>query len=307
MKFFILIAFLLPTLAHSEPVALVPKVFLDYWNEDRDRQYSNNCYNYAANRVTNSYAQPGEASDKMYSELSCEDLHEAASSDLGLIAADFFPHGSKEDDTLLALVVAPNYDFHWYRRDDNGLWSHKLGGTPATNLDNSDQEITSPETADRGPYRDFCGYFRTKNFPVEEHEQNGGYVRIGDMTELPEISEVQILLYSGRRNPSFELRSLLENSDLKAAFSEMKSQLAGLRRNSSSTDQESPRFYLGYQGIQIIDREGLVSEKNSMIRLKDGKAFLSLHMAQGTVSLESEIFERLERQLLKQAGIKPNR
>jgi hypothetical protein len=59
----------------------------------------------------------------------------------------------------VALVVAPGWDYHWYRRDENGRWSHKPGGTRATNLDNSMNPISNPETANRGPYTDFCGYY----------------------------------------------------------------------------------------------------------------------------------------------------
>lgn len=306
MKFFIFISLLFPIFANSLPASSVPKVFLEYWNEDLDLQYSNNCYNYAANRVTNSYAQPGEASDKMYVELSCEDLHKATSSDLGLTPTDPFPYEKKEGETLLALVVAPRYDFHWYRRDDNGLWSHKMGGTPATTLDNSGQEITSPETADRGRYTDFCGYFRIKNFPTEEHEQNGGYVRIGNMTELPEVSEVRVLLYSGRRNPSYELRELLKHESLRSAFSKIKSELDGLRKNSAQPNQEPPRFHLGYQGVQVFDREGLISEDGSLIHFKNGKAFIHMSQSREVIAFESDVLKTLEQQLLEFFGVAAN-
>ena len=59
----------------------------------------------------------------------------------------------------VALVVAPGLDFHWYRLDDNGKWSHKPGNTKATNLDNLGNIIDDPRTADRGPYTQFCGCF----------------------------------------------------------------------------------------------------------------------------------------------------
>ncbi len=75
----------------------------------------------------------------------------------GLRAAGEAPCGGSCN--KVALVVAPGYDFHWYRLDDNGLWSHKPGGTQATNLDKSNNLITDPRTANRGPYTDFCGFF----------------------------------------------------------------------------------------------------------------------------------------------------
>jgi hypothetical protein len=60
---------------------------------------------------------------------------------------------------IVALVVSPGEDFHWYRRDVNGYWSHKFGSSEATDVDFSGNKITNPETADRAEYTDFCGYF----------------------------------------------------------------------------------------------------------------------------------------------------
>lgn len=59
----------------------------------------------------------------------------------------------------VALVIAPNLDYHWYRQDSDGLWSHKPGTTPVTRLDNSNNLIIDPQTANRGPYTEFIGYF----------------------------------------------------------------------------------------------------------------------------------------------------
>lgn len=38
-------------------------------------------------------------------------------------------------------------DFHWYRLDNNGLWSQKPGTGPATNKDGSGDLITDPREA----------------------------------------------------------------------------------------------------------------------------------------------------------------
>jgi hypothetical protein len=51
--------------------------------------------------------------------------------------------------------------------DDNGLWSHKPGGTAARNTDSSGNLISNPETANRRTvgqdyvldYKIFCGYY----------------------------------------------------------------------------------------------------------------------------------------------------
>lgn len=66
----------------------------------------------------------------------------------------------------IALVVDPNEDYHFYRQDTNGLWSHKPGGMPVTNLDASKKKIHDPALANRNykeegsdlDYDTFCGY-----------------------------------------------------------------------------------------------------------------------------------------------------
>jgi len=60
---------------------------------------------------------------------------------------------------LMALVIDPGSDYHWYRHQRGGFWGHKPGNTAARNTDNSNVIITNPETCDRGGYTDFCGYF----------------------------------------------------------------------------------------------------------------------------------------------------
>ena len=57
---------------------------------------------------------------------------------------------------LVALVIWPRWDFHWYRMGRDGSWSHKPGNTPVTNVDNSGLPISDPRTANRGRYADFC-------------------------------------------------------------------------------------------------------------------------------------------------------
>lgn len=130
-----------------------------YWNDGGVIQYNNNCYNYANNKRTDTFAQPGRAGGNMYNALNCMQVTNGAIAD-GLVqtTAGATPPSGK---TKIALVIWPDTDYHWYRKDSDGKWSHKPGGTQATNLDNSSNIITNPETADRGRYTIFCGYFLT--------------------------------------------------------------------------------------------------------------------------------------------------
>lgn len=132
---------------------------------------SNNCYNYANNKRTNTFAQPGAASGQTAVGMSCAVVHAAAVRDGLEPITDPYDPSYK---TVVALVVAPGEDFHWYRRDRFGTWSHKPGQTPATHLDNSGSQIYDPEYADRGNYTDFCGYFRVWSDSV----QAGGHEEI---------------------------------------------------------------------------------------------------------------------------------
>ncbi|MGD2113579.1 MAG: hypothetical protein PVG07_00895 [Acidobacteriota bacterium] len=128
-----------------------------FWNDGGVVQGNNNCYNYANNKRTDTFAQPGEAAGAKWAALTCPAVDVAAVAD-GIDrapASGECPHKKCK----IALVVWPDHDYHWYRLDTNGLWTHKPGGTQATNLDNSGNVIPNPETADRGPYVNFCGYY----------------------------------------------------------------------------------------------------------------------------------------------------
>jgi hypothetical protein len=122
----------------------------------------NNCYNYASNWKTNTFAQPGRGAGQMYTALSCPAVTQAAFADGCHRRFVCFPESEKPR-RLVALVVAPGIDYHWYRihSESEGFWGHKPGGTAARNVDNNGLVITNPETCARGPYTDFCGYFYT--------------------------------------------------------------------------------------------------------------------------------------------------
>jgi hypothetical protein len=137
----------------------VPAYDPSLWNDANGIQYHNNCYNYGCNIQTGTYAQPGRASGNMYSALNCTEVGDGAVSD-GLAPVDCNTScGCSDCCHKVALVMWPNVDYHWYRLDNNGKWSHKMGGTAATNLDNSGNIISDPQTADRGNYTVFCGCY----------------------------------------------------------------------------------------------------------------------------------------------------
>lgn len=68
-----------------------------------------------------------------------------------------------------ALVIAPDYDYHFYRQMEDGTWMHKRGQTEVSDKDASGRVIMNPQLADRDygiasngthrNYSQFCTYF----------------------------------------------------------------------------------------------------------------------------------------------------
>lgn len=144
----------------------VPSYDPSFWNDDLFIRSKNNCYNYGCDIRSNTYAQPGYAHEVELDDpnMNCLDVGKAAEDD-GLKKTS--QKECEKCSHLVALVIAPNQDYHWYRLDDDGFWSHKPAIFLATNLDASDKKITNPETADRNylgtdvniNYSVFCGYY----------------------------------------------------------------------------------------------------------------------------------------------------
>jgi hypothetical protein len=146
------------------PLCQVPPFVPGYWNDLGQIQRNNNCYNYAANTRTDSFAQPGRASGQSC-PIPCgtccnlDTIAQYTAHD-GLIPSDRHspcPSGMAK----VFLVIWPSMDFHYFRRDSFGQWSEKRGGTEAKDLDESGLPIGDPEAADIRPYQLPGRYFCT--------------------------------------------------------------------------------------------------------------------------------------------------
>jgi len=153
----------------NPPPYSTPAYMPGYWN-DAVIQPNNNCYNYANNKRTDRFSQPGWAHGYTGYDITVAQVRNAAIAD-GLEPTDS-TSVSPVGKTKVALVVGTVGgwpDYHWYRKDINGYWTHKPGGTQATNLDQSGVVITNPETANRGGYTQFGGYFFTSSSDSQGH------------------------------------------------------------------------------------------------------------------------------------------
>lgn len=143
-----------------------PTPDLAAWNTLSSITGYNNCYNYGTNYRSDTFGQPGQASGKKWNDLSaCNVAANKISAKMGAVADGLVDKPNQDNKCispghLVALVNYPNQDYHWYRKGSNGKWSHKMGGDPATILDNSGNPITDPRTADRGAYVNFCTFMQ---------------------------------------------------------------------------------------------------------------------------------------------------
>lgn len=139
-----------------------------FWNQP-DTQPYNNCYNYAVNSRTNTFAQPGRAHGYTIPPgISCEDVRKGAMQDGLRIWGNCQPPGTKR--YVLALVTGTfpggQRDYHWYRFHPENFWGHKPGGTAARNVDNSNQLIRNPFSCNRAPYDQWCGLLQSHHSVV---------------------------------------------------------------------------------------------------------------------------------------------
>lgn len=137
------------------PIVVSSDVNFSFWNGDAYSQANNNCYNFASNYKSNTFAQPGRKSN-VPNSLDCGNYYGA----MGYAAA-YDGHTNacwSGNQHLTCFVIWPGYDYHWYRLCANGHWCHKPGSTPARNYDNSGFWITDPYYCNRGNYTVFCSY-----------------------------------------------------------------------------------------------------------------------------------------------------
>lgn len=144
-----------------------------YWN-DAANVYRANCYGYILNRVATDTSdqlagymcQPGYRTGNYYTQLSTSAIIDAVKSDMKdlgrTIRSSSYSETPGSNEYKIALVIASN-DYHWYRQDADGGWSHKPGLTNITYKDASGNYISDPRTCDRNysyaNYSTWGGYY----------------------------------------------------------------------------------------------------------------------------------------------------
>jgi RHS repeat-associated protein len=127
----------------------------DAWNDDGEVQNNNNCYSYACNdpnNPENKSTSPGQKSGKRYTVKELEEIKNAALRD-GLKEPNFLNKMGfgKRGYYEVYLALDTYIDYHWYRRDKGGLWSHKrgYGKIGVKNIDALGRIISNPASANK--------------------------------------------------------------------------------------------------------------------------------------------------------------
>lgn len=139
------------------------------WIKHYVYEYSN-CYSYAVNAQVNPTThklepmQPGQASGiTIYNNdlLDTNKVLSAIKSDATRLGFEFnsidantpCPEGTYKVAFVIDNQYSPGdyskYDYHWYRQNSDGTWSHKPGRTQVRNTDNSNKIIMDPRTCNR--------------------------------------------------------------------------------------------------------------------------------------------------------------
>jgi hypothetical protein len=170
------------------------------WNDGGTIQLSTNCYAYALNLVKNPITgqsfpyrgiNPGALSGTYvnwilaFQDPNATAIKGACLADANYIGGAFIQvardYVCQQGEYKVALVIDPyedeqdiTFDYHWYRENPDGRWSHKPGITVVTLLDRSGNGIFDPQLADRvsgyipgqvPAYTWWIGYFAVKSIP----------------------------------------------------------------------------------------------------------------------------------------------
>jgi hypothetical protein len=159
-----------------------PKWEPKFWNNLTEADLKiTNCYSYAFNYIEKNKdpknnilkVQPGEICDSKLKNTNCSNIIKNINCDNNIILKKTsFTAPLLSNEYRIALVLdkkGSKKDYHFYRQDCDGSWSHKQGKGKVKRYDASNKLITNPEIADRNyskkgggdtyNYEKFCGFF----------------------------------------------------------------------------------------------------------------------------------------------------
>lgn len=164
-----------------------PEIEFYKWNDNPYIRKSHNCYSYFLNKLQKGpiksckkrpinerclKPQPGyyagEPTIRNRKKYTCKNMTKRVLKDSKFVHLTEFDKNCPKDYYMGALVVHPGKTYHFYRRDKNGLWSHKDGSAKVSLVDADFKLIKNPKFSnqkfsDKKYYSDFCNYFCIPN------------------------------------------------------------------------------------------------------------------------------------------------
>jgi hypothetical protein len=164
------------------------------YNNDAAAKDQNNCFAYAFNVYDRDkkseggpFTQPGLKSGyppwHKVKGKRCPDLMARLMGDVPGLRVGSFEQPCPKGSSKIAAVIDAKRDYHFYRQDSNGLWSHKPGSTDVTNVDAAGKLIYDPRTAnrtyDKDPtdvlqYDTFCNFMCVPRTRAYRFKRGGG-------------------------------------------------------------------------------------------------------------------------------------
>ena len=142
------------------------------WNDNDRIKYNHNCYSYVLNKIA--AARTGKPQPGYYSgfpslsekDYKCQEFYKRLKMDVPSLYKIDFDTPCRRGFHKGFIAIDPkkdDQDYHFYRQDSSGYWSHKPGRNDAVDVDASGKKIKNPALADRKykyfDYSEPCFFF----------------------------------------------------------------------------------------------------------------------------------------------------
>jgi hypothetical protein len=146
-----------------------------YWNDNKNIKNNNNCYSYAVNYKNKKYGKPQPGYFAKFNHIQnkqykCVSFFKRILNDIPSVYLTSFKQKCKNGFHKAFFAIDSNkneHDYHFYRQDNNQLWSHKPGTTNVINYDADYKIIKNPYNANRNytsyNYDKPCFFFCVNN------------------------------------------------------------------------------------------------------------------------------------------------
>ena len=147
----------------------------NYWNNNKNIKNNNNCYSYSVNNKNHHFGKPQPGYFARFNHIQnnqykCAHFFKRILNDIPSVYLTSFKQKCKKGFHKAFFAIDSNkneHDYHFYRQDNNQLWSHKPGTTNVINYDADYKIIQNPLKANRNytayNYDKPCFFFCVNN------------------------------------------------------------------------------------------------------------------------------------------------